>query len=211
MRRTTSRYTEDVPLWVAVSGLKAAAAVSPAASAVLLGGGLEPTWLRELADLAEASAGHPLQRWAFLAGSLVADPAQEPAARAALAVTVAGISRHGMTADPARAGAPPALVPGLRALYAQLDVQGHGQPTGRNRDVLAAWPAQAEYLYARFAVVGTPQQAAERLRPVAAQAGLAGFIFSSTVPDPAAHINLIGQLFRERETCAGDHRHKFSP
>jgi 5,10-methylenetetrahydromethanopterin reductase len=182
-----------VPLWVAVSGPKAAAAVPPAASAVLLGGGLEPAWLRELADLAEASAGHPLQRWAFLAGSLVADSAQTPAARAALAVTVAGISRHGMTTDPIRAGAPPELVPGLRALYAQLDVRGHGQPTGRNRDVLAAWPAQAEYLYSRFAVVGTPHQAAEHLRPVAAQTGLAGFIFSSTVPDPTTHINLIGR------------------
>jgi alkanesulfonate monooxygenase SsuD/methylene tetrahydromethanopterin reductase-like flavin-dependent oxidoreductase (luciferase family) len=182
-----------VPLWVAVSGPKAAAAVPPAASAVLLGGGLEPAWLSELGGLAEASAGHRLQRWAFLAGSLVADLAQLPAARAALAVTVAGISRHGMTADPVRAGAPPALVPGLRALYAQLDVQGHGQPAGRNRDVLAAWPAQADYLFTRFAVVGTPEQAAQRLRPVAAQAGLTGFIFSSTVPDPAAHITLIGQ------------------
>jgi 5,10-methylenetetrahydromethanopterin reductase len=187
------RLRGAVPLWVAVSGPKAAAAVPPAATAVLLAGGLEPAWLSELGGLAEASAGHPLQRWAFLAGSLVADPAQMPAARAALAVTVAGISRHGMTADPVRAGAPPALVPGLRALYAQLDVQGHGQPAGTNRDVLASWPAQADYLFTRFAVVGTPEQAAQRLRPVAAQAGLTGFIFSSTVPDPAAHITLIGQ------------------
>lgn len=192
------RLGGTVPVWAAASGLRAAAATPPEATAVLLGGGLEAAWLRRLAGLAEASAGHPLERWAFLVGSLVADPAQADAARDAVAVPVLGVSRHGMTADPAQAGAPAGLVPGLRALYARADVRGHGQPDGVNREVLADWPAEARYLYERFAVVGTPLEAARRLRPVAEQASLTGFIFSTTVPDPAAHIELIGRQLLPR-------------
>jgi alkanesulfonate monooxygenase SsuD/methylene tetrahydromethanopterin reductase-like flavin-dependent oxidoreductase (luciferase family) len=187
------RLGGTVPVWAAASGPRAAAATPPAATAVLLGGGLDAAWLSRLAGLAEASAGHRLERWAFLVGALVADPAQAAAARAAVAVPVLGVSRHGMTADPERAGAPAKLVPGLRALYAQADVRGHGQPDGVNRGVLDRFPAQARYLFERFAVVGTPAEAARRLRPVAEQAGLTGFILSSTVPDPAAHIRLAGR------------------
>jgi alkanesulfonate monooxygenase SsuD/methylene tetrahydromethanopterin reductase-like flavin-dependent oxidoreductase (luciferase family) len=190
--QVAARLGKAAPLWAAVSGPRAAAAVPAAASAVLLGGGLDTGWLEHLGARADRAAGHHLERWAFLVGSLVPRPQDIAAARQAAAVSVISVSRHGMTRDPAGAGAPAGLIPGLRAIYRDYDVRGHGQPGGMNARLLASRPHESDYLFRRFAAVGTPAEVAPRLQQVARQAGLAGFILSCTVPDPLAHVRLAG-------------------
>jgi 5,10-methylenetetrahydromethanopterin reductase len=194
MEQVAARLGRAAPLWAAVSGPRAAAAVPAAASAVLLGGGLDSGWLEHLGALADHAAGRHLGRWAFLVGSLVPGAQDVAAARQAAVGSVISVSRHGMTRDPAGAGAPDALVPGLHALYRDYDVRGHGQPAGVNARLLAGRPDEAAYLFRRFAAVGTPADVAPRLRQVARQARLAGFILSCTVPDPLSHVRLAGEL-----------------
>lgn len=190
------RTDAAVPLWVAVSGPRAAGSVPPAATAILLGGGLDASWLRRLIELAENSAGHRLQRWILLVGCLVADESKVPAARSAVAASVLAISRHGLTRDPAAAGVPDELLPGLRAMHSGYDVRAHGQHSGRNAGILDGRAAESAYLYSRFAAVGTAAGLAPRLCQVAAHAGLDGVIFTATVPDAAAHIRAIGHDLR---------------
>ena len=193
MQQVASRLDGAAPLWAAVSGPAAAAAVPAAASAVLLGGGLDAGWLDHLGGLADKAAGRPLERWAFLVGCLVPGPQDVAAARRAAAASVVSVSRHGMTRDPAGAGAPAALIPGLKAIYGHYDVQGHGQPGGVNARLLAGWPDEADYLFGRFAAVGTPAGVSPRLTQVARRVGLSGFILSCTVPDPLTHVRLLGE------------------
>jgi alkanesulfonate monooxygenase SsuD/methylene tetrahydromethanopterin reductase-like flavin-dependent oxidoreductase (luciferase family) len=192
MGQVADRVGNAAPLWAAVSGPRAAAAVPAAASAILLGGGLDAGRLEYLGGLADQAAGHRLERWAFLVGCLVPGPQDVAAARRASAASVVSVSRHGMTRDPAAAGAPVALIPGLRAIYGRYDVHGHGNPEGVNARLLADWPAEAGYLFDRFAAVGTPADLVSRLRSVAHDAHLTGLILSSTVPDPLTHIRLLG-------------------
>lgn len=190
------RVAAAVPLWVAVSGPRAAAAVPPAAAGILLGCGLEPSWLLRLIALAEDSAGHRLQRWAFLVGHLVAEESQVPAARAAIAASVLAVSRHGLSRDPAAAGVPADLLASLRGLHAAYDVRGHGQHAGLNARILDGQAASSAYLYSRFAAAGTAAAIAPVLCRVATEAGLDGFIFTATVPDAAAHVRAIGHDLR---------------
>jgi 5,10-methylenetetrahydromethanopterin reductase len=201
MQQVATRLDGAAPLWAAASGPRAAAAVPAAASAVLLGGGLDAERLEHLGGLADQSAGHRLERWAFLVGYLVPCSQDVAAARQAAVVSVVSVSRHGMTRDPADAGAPAALVPGLRAIYSRYDVRGHGRPAGVNARLLADWPAEADYLFDRFAAVGTPEDLAPRLRNVARDACLTGLILSSTVPDPLTHVRLLGTDLQTLLNC----------
>jgi alkanesulfonate monooxygenase SsuD/methylene tetrahydromethanopterin reductase-like flavin-dependent oxidoreductase (luciferase family) len=198
MQQVATRLDGAAPLWAAVSGPRAAAAVPAAASAVLLGGGLDAGRLEHLGGLADQAAGCRLERWAFLVGYLVPGSEDVTATRQAAAVSVVSVSRHGMTRDPSAAGAPAALVPGLKAIYSRYDVCGHGRPAGVNARLLADWPAEADYLFDRFAAVGTAADVSPRLRRVARRAGLAGFILSCTVPDPLVHIRLLGEELQTR-------------
>ncbi|MGO8958740.1 MAG: LLM class flavin-dependent oxidoreductase [Streptosporangiaceae bacterium] len=185
-----------VPLWAAASGPHTAAAVPAEATAILLGCGLQADRLTRLAALAETSAGHRLERWAFVVGNVVGTQEGVPEARAVTAAAVLAVSRHGLGRDPAAAGAPANLVPGLRALYAQYDVRAHGQPAGANAAVLSRWPAEAAYLYVRFAAIGTAAELGPRLSRVAAAAGLDGFVFTTSIPDAAEHVRRIGSDLR---------------
>ncbi len=197
IRAVAERAGPGVPVWAAASGPRAASAVPREATAVLLGGGLEPGWLNALAARAESAAGHRLERWAFAVGNLVERPDQLAGARSAASAAVLAVSRHSLGRDPGRGRRAQAdLIPGLAALYARYDVRAHGEHAGANADVLAGWPAEAEYLFQRFGAIGTAASLSSRLAQVAAAARLDGFIFTTSIPDPADHVRRIGRDLR---------------
>lgn len=183
-------------LFLAASGPKAAAATPDSADGVLLGGGFEPGWLAELGTAADQAAGRVLRRWIFVVGHLVEREADVPAARVAVRASVLAVARHALHLDPARRGVPPHLVPGLTDLFARYAFTEHARPGGANAELLAGYPAEEAYLFDRFSLVGTPGQAAERLRALPSDAGVTGVVLTTTVPDPIRHTALVGQLLK---------------
>ncbi|HEY0698188.1 MAG TPA: LLM class flavin-dependent oxidoreductase, partial [Micromonospora sp.] len=98
---TIRQRVPSVPVLVAIGGGRAAARVPPAATGVILGGGLDPEWLGHLVGLADRSAGHRLQRWAFVIASL--DDALRPERRRAEVLgSVLTVARHSLAGDLAR-------------------------------------------------------------------------------------------------------------
>ena len=106
------------------------------------------------------------------------------ASAAVLAVSRHGLGRRSETSRRAQAD----LIPGLAALYARYDVRAHGEHAGANADVLGSSQAEAEYLFQRFGAIGTAASLSSRLAQVAAAARLDGFIFTTSIPDPADHV-----------------------
>lgn len=196
VRAVASRTGHRVPVWVAASGPSAANAVPAEATSILLGGGLEPEWLKILATLAESAAGHRLERWAFLVGNLVGQPDQVRAARAATSAAILAVSRHSLQRDPGRAGVPAHLIADLAALYRCYNVRAHGEHAGSNADVLQGWPNAADYLYQRFGAIGMAESLGPRLSEVAAAANLKGFVFTTSAPGAPDHVRRVGRELR---------------
>jgi 5,10-methylenetetrahydromethanopterin reductase len=186
------------PVMVALSSLRTAALVPAEADGVILGGGLDPDWLARLIEVSERSAGHRLLRWGFAVGHLVAQTELVPVARAEVFGSVLSISRHGLGRDPAQRGVPPTIAARLPALYQQYDWTAHARSGGPNDKLAGQFPDLSRYLWQRFAVVGTPTQLAARLNLLAAQVQLDRLILTSVVPDPVAHIRMIGAELQPR-------------
>ncbi len=191
------------PMLMAVSGPRAASYVPAEADGVLLGGGLDADWLARLVAIAEESAGHRLQRWAFCTGHLVERPDQVADARAAVRASILAVARHGLVGDPVERGVPAHLVEDVLTLRREYDFSAHARTDGGNAELLARFPEAEAYLTDRFALVGTPADVAARLgAPL--DTILDGVVLSSTVPDPVAHVRLLGQT---RSLLAADKDH----
>ena len=195
------RVGPAMPLFMAVSGPRTAAAVPPAVDAIVIGGGLHAGWVEHLASVAEASAHHNLRRWLFLPSHLVAREDEVAAARHAIRPGVIGFSRHGLAGDKCRKGVPEELVEGLTAMYAQYVFREHALPGSANAALLARHPTEEAYLYERFAAVGTPDQIADQLSNFARVCKLDGVFLGAAVPDQEAHLRLVGEL----HTMLGNH------
>lgn len=189
------RTGPGVGLWMAASGPRAAAAAPRAADAVLLGGGMEPSWLERLGSDARRSAGHDLTRWLFCIGSLVAQESDVAAARADVRASVLALARHALGGDPAARGVPPELVADVETLRREYDFEAHAQVGGANAVLLARHPEAEDYLLDRFALVGTPDQVRDRAAALEATGVVDGLILSTTVPDPISHVRLVADAF----------------
>lgn len=185
---------------VAVGGLRSAQAVPPEATGLILGGGLDATWISRLVTAAEAAAGHRLQRWAFAVSSLTEEGAELAAAESDVLGSVMTISRHGLGSDPASRGVPEQLVAGLNELYAGYDLADHGRIGGSNTLLMQRFPEQRDYLLGRFALVGSATSVAGRMRVLADELGeggqLDGVFVTTGVSDPDAHIARVGRELR---------------
>lgn len=193
LRTVRSRVGPRPPMLMAVSGPRAAACVPAEADGVLLGGGLDAAWLTRLTAIAEEAAGHRLERWAFCSGHLVERSGDVAEARATVRASVIAVARHGLLGDPAARGVPEHLVEDVLTLRHDYDFSAHARGDGGNARLLARHPEAEAYLTDRFALVGTPQDVAARLSAPDLAGVLDGVVLSSTVPDPIAHVRLLGR------------------
>ncbi|WP_405097312.1 LLM class flavin-dependent oxidoreductase [Micromonospora sp. NBC_01412] len=181
-------------LFLTASGPRAAAATPGSADGVLLGGGFEPGWLGRLATTAAEAAGRRQRGWMIAVAHLVERDSEVAAARQAVRASVIAVARHGLGVNLAGRGVPADLVPGLRELFSRYVFAEHARPDGANARTLADYPREEAYLLDRFALVGTPGEAAERLRVVEEKTDIEGIVLTTTVPDPMTHVALIGRL-----------------
>lgn len=181
-----------VPILFAASGLRVARHCPTAADGILLGAGLEPDWLEQIASTAEASAGKPLQRWIVLLSHLVAGAADYADARAVVRASIVSFSRHALAGDKAAKGVPAEFVDGLAELSERYVFTEHAKIGSANARLLEEYPQLEDYLLNRFGAVGTAAETASRVQDVAGRTRIDGVFLTANVPDRAAHIRLIG-------------------
>ena len=183
-RLIAQRTSARVPILMATSGLRLARHFPVEATGVIIGGGLDQSWLRSVIATAEAAAGHRLDRWAFAVGApSTGIDLDSPAGRRVLNSAVT-ISRHALARHPVERGVPAGLRSALARVYAGYDVGAYGDPDGVNVRLLEREPAVRDYLLDRFALLGEPAAVSDRLRKIADDVGLDGIVLTTSADDP---------------------------
>lgn len=182
------RTAGAVRILLATSGLRLARQFPAEAAGVVIGGGLDVTWLHEVIASAEASAGHRLERWAFAVGAPRAADDLDSSAGRRMLTSVVTISRHALARDPVSRSVPSNLSNGLARVYAGYDVNAYGDPDGVNARLLASEPAVRDYLLDRFALLGDPAAVAAKMQRITGEAGLDGIVLTTSADDPCAVI-----------------------
>jgi alkanesulfonate monooxygenase SsuD/methylene tetrahydromethanopterin reductase-like flavin-dependent oxidoreductase (luciferase family) len=186
----------ELPIVTAVGGPTAARAVSSSSDIVLLGCGFDVGEAQRLC--AQLPSGRQRRRWIYVPAYLVPDAADVAAARAAVRAPVVSFSRHALFGDLRAKGVPSPLVDGLKAMYAQYAFAQHSKLGAANANLLADRPAESDYLFRRFALVATPEEAAERVIDFAAQIGDFDIFLGTLVPDVDSHLELVAGRFKDR-------------
>lgn len=197
-----ARVGDDLLMLTAASGPVAARAIRPEVDGIMTTAGVDSGWANALMELADEASGKKLQRWMLLPACLVANESEVPRARAEVRSSVVAVGRHALGPHPERRGVPADLAPRVAELMSRYDFSGHAKIGGPNDALLSEFPEVEEYLVNRFAITGTPEQAAARVADFVAATGLDGIFLASTVTDPITHARLVGEkmapLVRER-------------
>jgi 5,10-methylenetetrahydromethanopterin reductase len=164
----------DVRILVAAHGAKAIRVAARVGDGAVLGLGVSPDVVErcraELSDAATA-AGRDLdgfETW-WTAPWYVADDGE--AARREALWHVASLAHHVSRRGVAGKFVPERYAAGILELGARYDLATHGAPTRAQRDEYAALAHRlgvADYLVDRFTIAGTPAEAADRVRHLAA-------------------------------------------
>ena len=180
---------------VTVGGPKAARAAASYADALVLGQGVAPDAVEELsrgADAAERSDGEP-DRWLFLVFNLAEDAAGVEEARADVRAIVMAFSRQALDVTYEGKAVDPTLHESLEALYENYTFEQHSMPGETLNARLLAGEERAEleaFLFERFALVDTPENAAERLVGIAEETGVDKIFLCHECSDPLALVRL---------------------
>lgn len=187
--------TREVPIWIGATGPKALRMAGAVADVVILGSGFWPARIR--ADLAYVEEGaraadrrlEDVELWAFGPGN-TADT-RDAAIRPLLAA-LADRGRHALARQLADEQPPPELVPALQRLAREYRLEEHqGGATSSNARLVEEL-GLTDYLAARFALAGTPEECIAQARAVAAT-GVRGLMLTIVSPDARASIRAIGE------------------
>lgn len=180
-----------VPVYAAASGPGALRAAGAAADGAFVNYGLGPEQVsrsRELIEAGAKEAGRPADDVDVWSIACLDVSARREAAYENLGNILGFVAAYILGPDPAGRGVPPELVPGVRELRASY--------TMRRRDMDATLVKRLglfDYLRARLAVAGTPEDCVEQVRAAEA-AGAAQLMFTvSLAADPVSTVELFGR------------------
>lgn len=193
LARIRDSLGETVTIEMAVSGPRAAGSVPPEVDGVVLGSGLSASYARDLRERAERSAGKKLTSRIVLVSNLTEDDADSAAARKSVSASAVAYARHGIGRDFDQRDVPQRLWESLTSVLSQYDMNAHARIDGSNARLLDQHPEVADYLVDRFAIVGSPSSAAERLVRFGNDAGVDGVSLSVNVSDPVSQVERIGR------------------
>jgi len=177
LRRVMPKTT---PIHMAFSGPKGMAVAGQLADEVTIGVGMDAGALRELAGLARAArkkAGiaAPLKIWTGAPVYFAESAADVPAMRALAGGMVALAARFAFSVSFENKNVPPQFQPVLKQFLDNYAFAHHAKAEGNpNAKLFDERPDVRDYLIDRFAVVGTPEQCAERLANLVRDAELDG-------------------------------------
>jgi alkanesulfonate monooxygenase SsuD/methylene tetrahydromethanopterin reductase-like flavin-dependent oxidoreductase (luciferase family) len=185
LRRTLPAGT---PIHMAFSGPKGMAVAGELADEVTIGTGLDVTSLRNLADLArtarrEAGITPPLKLWLPVPVHFAASAGELPALRAAAGGMASLAARFAFSAGFDGKNVPEDYQPAMRGMLDAYQFAHHAKSTGNpNAGLFDAVPEIRDYVLDRFALIGTPEQCAERLAILVREAGIDGFWLMPSAP-----------------------------
>ncbi|MFS8198365.1 LLM class flavin-dependent oxidoreductase [Streptomyces sp. CWNU-52B] len=209
---TLREQVPDVPLLLAASGPRAAAAAGRSADAVIAGAGLDLTALRGLRARADAHArtvtdtegegavGHAgpgrtggVEVWGSVRIGVARDRADIPELRRRLLARAISASRFNFAGTFVGKNVPAEYQGVLTERYASYDFAWHGR-SGPNpvAGLFADRPDIESYLLDRFAIVGTVEECQERLTALTPE--LDGLFLSLLFEDALPQLDLLSHV-----------------
>jgi alkanesulfonate monooxygenase SsuD/methylene tetrahydromethanopterin reductase-like flavin-dependent oxidoreductase (luciferase family) len=179
---------EGTPIHMAFSGPKGMAVAGALADEVTIGTGLDVTSLRNLAGLARAARAQaevatPLKLWLPVPVHFAASEDEIRALRAAAGGMASLAARFAFSAGFEGKNVPHDFQPAMRQMLDGYQFAHHAKATGNpNAGLFDGDPAIRDYILDRFALVGTPEQCAERLAGLVRDAGIDGFWLMPSAP-----------------------------
>ena len=185
----------ELEVMVTAGGPKAARAAAAYADSLVLGQGVAAGAVEELsrgADASGRSGGGP-DRWLFLVFNLADDADGVEAARADVRAIVMAFSRQALDVTYEGKSVDPALHEPLEALYENYAFEQHSMPGETANARLLADEERAEleaFLFDRFALVDTPENAADRLVGIVEVTGVDRIFLCHECSDPPGLVEL---------------------
>jgi alkanesulfonate monooxygenase SsuD/methylene tetrahydromethanopterin reductase-like flavin-dependent oxidoreductase (luciferase family) len=171
---------------------------------LVLGQGASSDAVDELGALIDRSGGRP-KRWIFMLLGLVEHESDIPEMKRQIRAPVMGYSRQAFDRTFERKGVPVETQGRLIDLYRRYDFNEHSVVgDSANARLLAGEPALEEYLFDRFALVGTPEQVGERLEMVSEQTGIDSIFLSAICADPLLLMKLAATRLMPRLNLTGN-------
>ena len=186
---------EGLPVMVAAGGPASVRRAATYADELVIGQGASAAAMSELGAIAAearsaAGQSRPVNVWSFVLLNLAETPELVQAARADIKSAVVAYSRQAFDVTFAGKAVPEDLHAPLRELYAEYSFDEHSKPgESRNARLLARADLET-FLFDRFAVVDTPEGAAERLLEVAETTGTERIFVSVISSDPVGMMRL---------------------
>ncbi|MDT0438635.1 MULTISPECIES: LLM class flavin-dependent oxidoreductase [Streptomyces] len=187
-----------VPLMLAASGPKAAAAAGRCADALIAGAGLDLTALRGLRaraqeERARSERAGAVEVWGSVRIGIARRQGDIPALRRRLLARAVSASRFNFAATFEGKNVPDEYQPVLAERYASYDFAWHGR-SGHSpvADLFADRPDIESYLLDRFAIIGTVEECRERVDGLTSE--LDGLFLSLLFEDALPQLDLLSHV-----------------
>lgn len=177
-RRVREFGPENLRVIMPVGGLKTAARAALATDEIVIGQGIDPGATEQLSAAAlrareEAGINRPLKRWLYVLADVweSADAEEaDPGEREIFRSMIMAYSRQAMDFTFEGKNVPQELQAGLKQLYSEFSFERYG--TAYNAQLLERFAAEKDFVTARFAMSGTPEQIASQLRSAVERTGV---------------------------------------
>lgn len=184
-----------VPIYVAAEGPRTLELAGEVADGVIVNLGLAPDMVRQAMAHVEAGARRAgrdpssIEVWVMARVNVCDDPA---AGLAEIGMELASNAHHVFRFTLEGKHLPPHLEGPLNRVRAHYRPEEHEKVEGVNAVLIAEEPALMEYLAERFAVVGSPEACAAKLRRLTS-IGVCNFLFTGFVRDRRTLIRALGE------------------
>ena len=204
-----------VPVHVATSGPGRARTAGRVADDLMLATGMDAEAFAQLRGEAEvgrreAGVSTPLRTWSISVLGVGRTDEEVARLREQLRPVVYASARFAFSETYRCKNVPLELRPALERGFSRYDFAHHGvaregSPLGSIfADDPAAQRQVDEYLYDRFAIVGTPEECRARLEAWVSQSGVDGAWLSAMVADPVTMLSLCEEVFGDLpDACVG--------
>jgi alkanesulfonate monooxygenase SsuD/methylene tetrahydromethanopterin reductase-like flavin-dependent oxidoreductase (luciferase family) len=194
-----------LPVMVAAGGPRSVAGAAAYCDHLVIGQGASLEAMTALGEIADASAREHERaepaKWVFIILCLASSEADVGSARNDVKAAVVAYSRQAFDHTFEAKGVAPELQAPLRSLYARYSFEEHSAPgETANARLLASeeFAGIGDYLFSRFAVVGTPEVAADRLLQIAGETGIDRIFMTFICSDIVAMTRLAAERMLPR-------------
>jgi alkanesulfonate monooxygenase SsuD/methylene tetrahydromethanopterin reductase-like flavin-dependent oxidoreductase (luciferase family) len=193
-----------MPVMVAAGGPASVRNAAEYADELVIGQGSSARAMQELGEIAAqsrraANPDRPMNVWSFVLLNLADRPDEVAAARADFKAAVVAYSRQALSMTFRGKDVDPALRGPLRELYEGYSFDEHAKPGAGTRNARLLANADLEtFLFDRYAIVGTPEEAAERVLEVCEATGTERLFLSAISSDPVSLMRLAAERMLPR-------------